>query len=156
MWCLTRPGKVNPTLWSLPMNATATLVCTHPAHASMLAIVDSIVEHYRTDFTTHDTAQMVACGASNPFVWFAGKSGSHMYSRASVMAGTSSGWREYTKCILSVARDNPDGSGWYCWNGYTFRKIGTGGATALVAKWASEATPETDKARDARHRRGAW
>lgn len=136
--------------WSKTMPSTTNAV--HPAATAMRAIVDSVVQDFRTDFQ-YDLEHIEA-HPNTPFVWYARRGGTHMYSRANVRHGVASGWSGFSKCPATIAAQ--DGDNWYHWDGYTLRAVSTDRATALVREWERAAPPETEDHKERRYKAGGW
>jgi len=129
---------------------------SHPAYERMRKIVDKIVTHYRTDFTTHDTAHLDNLDTSEPFLWFARPYGTHLFSRPGIANDKARGWSGFAPCVASINRSEPQGSGWYLWDGSTFRIIDKDRARSLLQKWEDDAPPKTEENKRARYLRGGW
>lgn len=128
----------------------------HPAQSRMETLVNAIVKHYRTDFTEHDIAILESLEHSEPFVWFARESGTHLFSPSGIAEAKANGWHGYGRTVDGIAERDPNGSGWYLWNGSTFGKVSTQRARTMVEAWESNAPKETEEHYAARMKRGGW
>lgn len=123
---------------------------------SLLApIVEKTVKHYCSDFE-HDKHNILA-DESNSFVWYAHKSGTHMYSRDGIRYGKANGWSNFAQCVPAISTNNEKGgSGWFYWDGHRLLKVTTEQAKLLVEGWEKSCPEESIENMKTRYLRGGW